>query len=230
MQNPIVIPESPEGWRLTVTLGPWTEAPASNGVHARWRMVARFSDLMGHFMGHYHMVIQVERRRSATAESSYTSQILIGGLVYYAHNAAVLDHESPTPHHLWCSKCYADSPDPAAAGTGGVRIPHWMKGRYFASVPDCTTCKSPVYFYDSGMALPYTAAYLFESLINPPLQKWVEEKLALASIYAGSCTRQPGPAATAEFRDELLAIAFSPERIGPLEAAHGRAAVRELLS
>lgn len=226
MLDPIGIVESPKDWwRLTITLGPWTDAPASNGVHARWRMVARFSEMRST----YHMVIQVERRRTATVDSSYTSQILIGGLVYYAHNNSVMDHRSTIPHHLWCSKCYADSPDPTAAGTGAVRIPQWMKGRYFVSVPDCTTCGSPIYFYDSPLALPYNAAYLFESLIDPPLQRWVEEELASQGIYAGSATRQPGPAATPEFRDELLAIAFSPERVGAVDAAHGRAAVRELL-
>jgi hypothetical protein len=217
---------NPQGWHLTVSLGSWTDAPASDGAHARWRVAARLVVETGY---HY-TVIQVERRRTATADSSYSSQLLIGAPAYHAHNSRTMDHDSTTPQHLWCSKCYVDSPDPAAAGTGGVRVPAWMKGRYFVSVPDCTTCKSPNYFYDSPLAQAYNAVYIFESLINPPFQEWVEEKLALASIYAGSCTRQPGPAATAEFRDELLAIAFSPERIGPLEAAHGRAAVRELLA
>lgn len=212
----------------------WDDLPAPAGTTARGTVVG-YLEQPPHSYENSRLTIKlIERRCNTTAGSSYTRQILAGSFVPYGDNHELFEHNSSSPDylrkHLWCSKCYADSP--VCDGTGGVKIPEAWKGRYFAGVPRCTTCHAALYFWGVPLAREIGSAYVWETINDLALQKWIEEQLAAHGIFAVSASRppgsEPGPAATADFRDELLATALSPERVGHLEATHGRAAVREL--
>ena len=205
----------------------WDDLPAPAGTTARGTIVGYLEHPPQASTENRLTIMLIERRRTATASSAYVSQLLIGDLLNQENSSPLFSLKETQQHHLWCNRCFADNPD--AAGTGGLRIPRWLKGRYFSGLPPCSSCGTPLNFFNPLTQPPPRRNYVFESINSPPLQSWVEEQFAPHGIATASLARQHGPAATTEFGDELLEVAFCPERIGHVDATYGRQAVRELM-
>ena len=205
----------------------WADLPAPTGTTAR-------STIVG-YLEHPRvttrlMVRLIERRRTTTADSSYTAQILVGHLIPYGEESNELfeyNHPLQAQRNLWCSKCYADSP--AADGTGAVKIPESWKGRYFAGLPRCSNCAAALNFWDVPLALEIGSAYVVETINTPSLQKWVEQQLVPHGIFAVTAARRHGPASSLPFQEELLAMAFCPARVDRIVELGGKAALSDLM-
>jgi hypothetical protein len=162
--------------------------------------------------------------------STYTSQILIGGLVDDDHVAELITLDSSSLQGLWCTGCFTD--DVYGSGRGAVTIPLWMRRRYFSALrilPACITCglKPQVFRTDEPKEEGHT--HLFSSVCNTELQSWVEAELAPHGIAPAALTWMPGPASSTPFQEELVATAFCPERAARIVELGGKAALRDLM-
>ncbi len=206
--------------------GEWKDVSTGWETH-RYRTLGRVK----REEGVYHTIVQVDTMMNSIAQSLFRTQILVGNLVdskILKEELATLDEEQPS---LWCRNCFFEGPE--MSGKGGVILPKHLKSRYFFRLeilPACMYCqKGFTCMLDNtylSPSLPIT--FLFRVIKEPKVQATVEEALFLRGVVPYNGVRLYTTKFPLDLKQELIAAAFSPKRIGAVLDAYGIEGVEAL--
>lgn len=209
--------------------GPWKQAPEYAGTQTRFRVVGQVTTRVHTSTSsavHTYTIVHVETRTDFGIEqSSYESRLHIGNLVDAEHAADLFDSRTHNRQGLWCADCWRD--DIYGNGAGAVEIPkYFMGGRYYSKLEylDRCICCGKHYTPFGDAPRDPEHLYLFSSIRNAELMAAVTDAFLPRGILVGRWSVTPEPRSE-EFKEQLVAEAMAPARIGARLEAYGDAAL-----
>lgn len=213
--------------KFKLRLGPWKQIPNKEKRH---RLVGFLEMTLvdprsGQIGTHEYSVVQIETRTKTPDESIYQSRVLVGDIVGKDQERRIFESNGVDRMNLWCSHCWHES---YVSGQGGYKIPSYTVSRYFSGLrymQPCSGCRKQVASLDDQLYLEGSTT-IFSAFLHEEVTAFAEAALLPHGIVCGIWRRDRiEDQLTDEQKQEVLAGAMHPKRVGCLLEAHGFDAV-----